>query len=189
MDLAEAERAAVTGGSGAPPSGQRMANVDQSRDPVAVISQPYIQPHPGRFIPTEQEIASCLSALGFAVSEENAQWERDDGVVLGDTHDRNFIRAPDEIVYAIDVQPKLMPGISFLAAWEKALLRSEQPVWHRPPAAPMSFPGNRISHHYGGWKRAMFCESKRTRASLSAASHFTPPVEWKRLPGKNSVSP
>jgi hypothetical protein len=35
MDLAEAERAAVTGGPGAPPSGQRMADVGQSRDPAA----------------------------------------------------------------------------------------------------------------------------------------------------------
>jgi hypothetical protein len=35
MDLAEAERAAVAGGSGAPSSGKRVANVDQPRDPVA----------------------------------------------------------------------------------------------------------------------------------------------------------
>jgi hypothetical protein len=79
-----------------------------------VISQPYIQPHPERFIPTEEKIAACLSSLGFVVSEESGQWERDDGVVLGDTHDRNFILAPDDKVYAIDVQPKLSPGF----AWE-----------------------------------------------------------------------
>jgi hypothetical protein len=31
-------------------------------------------------------------------------------VELGDAHDRNFIRAPDELLYAIDVQPRLKPG-------------------------------------------------------------------------------
>ena len=75
-----------------------------------VTSQPYIQPHPGRFIPTEEEIAECLAAFGFTLSDDSGAWERSDGVILGDTHDRNFIRAPDERVYAIDVQPKLQPG-------------------------------------------------------------------------------
>ncbi len=75
-----------------------------------VISQPYIQPHPVRFIPTEEEIAACLTALGFALAEEGGAWERDDGVILGDAHDRNFIRAPDGLIYVIDVQPKLRPG-------------------------------------------------------------------------------
>ncbi len=79
-----------------------------------VTSQPYIQPHPGRFIPTEEEVAECLSAIGFARSEDSGDWERADGVVLGDAHDRNFIRSPDERVYVIDVQPKLRPGF----AWE-----------------------------------------------------------------------
>jgi hypothetical protein len=40
-------------------------------------------------------------------------WERDDGVQLADTHDRNFIRAPDEAIIAIDVQPRLLPGHDF----------------------------------------------------------------------------
>ena len=79
-----------------------------------VTSQPYIQPHPERFIPTEEEIEGCLAALGFAISEDTGHWERDDGVILGDAHDRNFIRAPDECLYVIDVQPKLRPG----CAWE-----------------------------------------------------------------------
>lgn len=75
-----------------------------------VTSQPYIQPHPERFIPTEAEIAECLTAFGFAMNEDTAMRERHDGVILGDAHDRNFIRAPDERVYAIDVQPRMLPG-------------------------------------------------------------------------------
>jgi hypothetical protein len=82
--------------------------------PGIVISQPYIQPHPERFIPTSGEIADCLTALGFTVSEEGGEWVRDDGVILGDAHDRNFIRAPDDKLYAIDVQTKLREGF----AWE-----------------------------------------------------------------------
>lgn len=42
-------------------------------------------------------------------------WERGDGVQLADTHDRNFIRAPDETIIAIDVQPRLRPGHDFEA--------------------------------------------------------------------------
>ena len=79
-----------------------------------VTSQRYIQPHPGRFIPSEEEIAGYLAGLGFHLNEETRLWERGDGVELADTHDRNFIRAPDGIILAIDVQPRLRPGF----AWE-----------------------------------------------------------------------
>ncbi|MBX7208863.1 MAG: hypothetical protein K1X78_11155 [Verrucomicrobiaceae bacterium] len=83
--------------------------------PSIVTSQSYIQPHPERFIPTEVEITGFLNALGFEYSETTMAWERDDGVVLADTHDRNFIRAPDCTVVAIDVQPRLRPGFQWEA--------------------------------------------------------------------------
>jgi len=83
--------------------------------PSLVTSQSYIQPHPERFIPTEEEIAALLTRLGFTYNESTGLWERDDGVELGDAHDRNFIRAPDESIVAIDVQPRLMPGFDFAA--------------------------------------------------------------------------
>jgi hypothetical protein len=78
-----------------------------------VTSQSYIQPHPVRFIPTEDEIGGLLTRLGFHLDEDTGLWLRDDGVELGDTHDRNFIRAPDESIVAIDVQPRLLSGHSF----------------------------------------------------------------------------
>ncbi|MBL9157080.1 MAG: hypothetical protein JNJ70_06405 [Verrucomicrobiales bacterium] len=78
-----------------------------------VTSQPYIQPHPVRFIPTDAEISSYLSVLGFSFDESSSLWERGDGVQLGDVHNRNFIRAPDENILAIDVQPRLRQGHEF----------------------------------------------------------------------------
>jgi hypothetical protein len=75
-----------------------------------VTSQPFIQPHPKRFIPSEEEIEDFLRNLGFSHNDATRFWERTDGVELGDTHDRNFIRAPDACIYAIDVQPRLQPG-------------------------------------------------------------------------------
>ncbi len=78
-----------------------------------VTSQRYIHPDTERFIPTEDEIAAYLSNLGFCYNEQLMLWEPDDGVQLADTHDRNFIRAPDGKLYAIDVQPRLLPGCEF----------------------------------------------------------------------------
>jgi hypothetical protein len=78
-----------------------------------VTSQPFIQPHPERFIPTKAEIRELLHALGFKYNKSLTLWERADGVQLADTHDRNFIRAPDESIIAIDVQPQLLPGHDF----------------------------------------------------------------------------
>jgi Serine/Threonine/Tyrosine Kinase found in polyvalent proteins len=75
-----------------------------------VTSQSYIHPHPVRFIPTEEEIVKFLADLGFSYNESLMLWERADGVQLADTHNRNFIRAPDEAIIAIDVQPRLLPG-------------------------------------------------------------------------------
>ncbi len=86
------------------------------KDGVSIVtSQSCIQPHPVRFIPAEEEIAALLSGLGFVYNESTGLWERDDGVELGDAHDRNFIRAPDEVLYAIDVQPRLKSGFEFAA--------------------------------------------------------------------------
>lgn len=81
--------------------------------PSIVTSQRYIQPHPHRFIPSEEEIADLLEGFGFARGESSSIWNRGDGVELGDVHNRNFIRAPDETVVAIDVQPRLLPGHEF----------------------------------------------------------------------------
>lgn len=78
-----------------------------------VTSQKYIQAHPTRFIPTAEEITGYLNGLGFTHNDSLMLWERDDGVQLADTHDRNFIRAPDEAIIAIDVQPRLLPGHDF----------------------------------------------------------------------------
>jgi hypothetical protein len=55
-----------------------------------------------------------LGGLGFVLNEDTRFWDRDDGVELADTHDRNFIRSPDESIIAIDVQPRLKPG----AEWD-----------------------------------------------------------------------
>ena len=73
-------------------------------------SQSYIQPHPVRFIQTEGEIQALLADLGFSHAESAVPWCRDDGPQLGDTPDRNFIRASDESIVAINVQPRLLPG-------------------------------------------------------------------------------
>ncbi|MDZ4288558.1 MAG: hypothetical protein U0984_11400 [Prosthecobacter sp.] len=78
-----------------------------------VTSQSYIQPHPTRFIPTAAEIEGFLGGLGFTYNTSTMLWERADGVQLADTHDRNFIRAPDETIVAIDVQPRLLAGHDF----------------------------------------------------------------------------
>ncbi|MDB6075780.1 MAG: hypothetical protein JWO89_3420, partial [Verrucomicrobiaceae bacterium] len=83
-----------------------------------VTSQSYIQPHTERFIPTEAEISSFLEQLGFHWEDTSAAWEREDGVVLGDTHDRNFIRAPDGLLYAIDVQARMKSGFDWEAVRE-----------------------------------------------------------------------
>lgn len=80
-----------------------------------VTSQSYIQAHPVRFIPTKEEIETYLGGLGFTHNDSLMLWERKDGVQLADTHDRNFIRAPDECIIAIDVQPRLLPGHDFEA--------------------------------------------------------------------------
>lgn len=78
-----------------------------------VTSQSYIQPHPLRFIPTAEEIEAFLRELGFEWNDSTMTWHRDDGVELADTHDRNFIIAPDGLIRAIDVQPRLKPGFDF----------------------------------------------------------------------------
>ena len=78
-----------------------------------VTSQHYVQPHPGRFIPTRAEIAACLRRFGFRKVTESS-WERDDSVEVGDVHDRNFIRTPDGSIEVIDVQPILKAG----AKWD-----------------------------------------------------------------------
>lgn len=83
--------------------------------PSIVTSQGFIYPHPVRFIPTAEEITGYLNGLGFTHNDSLMLWERDDGVQLADTHDRNFIRAPDEAIIAIDVQPRLLPGHEFNA--------------------------------------------------------------------------
>ena len=83
----------------------------QRREGLSLVtSQSYIQPHPVRFIPTEKEIAAMLRGMGFSYDESPALWIRGDGVQLGAPHDRNLIRAPDESIIAIDVQPRLLPG-------------------------------------------------------------------------------
>ena len=85
--------------------------------PRIVTSQQYIQPHPDRFIPTQNEISTFLSELGFRFSEETRFWERKDGVEICDTHNRNFIRSPDGLIFAIDVQTRLKSGYS----WEDVI--------------------------------------------------------------------
>jgi Serine/Threonine/Tyrosine Kinase found in polyvalent proteins len=85
-----------------------------------VTSQSFIQPHPVRFIPTQEEIVAFLNDLGFVLDESAMIWERDDGVQLADTHNRNFIIAPDGILRAIDVQPRLKAGFEFSAVRQPA---------------------------------------------------------------------
>ena len=71
-----------------------------------VTSQHYVLPHPERFIPTESEIARCMRGFGFKPASATT-WIRDDGVSVGDVHNRNLIRRPDGVVEVIDVQPIL----------------------------------------------------------------------------------
>lgn len=78
--------------------------------PSLVTSQFYVMPHPDRAVPTEAEIRAFLMRLGFRISGD---WERSDGVVLHDTHDRNFIRAATGEILAIDVQPELKSGFDW----------------------------------------------------------------------------
>lgn len=87
-----------------------------------VTSQSYILPHPVRFIPTHEEIEAFLQGLGLSHNDTLMLWERDDGVQLADTHDRNFIRTPDESIIAIDVQLRLLPGHAWAAGRAEPLL-------------------------------------------------------------------
>lgn len=79
-----------------------------------VTSQPFIQPHPERFIPTECELTDFLQSLGFHQQGSNRWFREEDGIILEDCHDRNFIRTPDESIVAIDAQPLLKERRSLL---------------------------------------------------------------------------
>lgn len=74
-----------------------------------VTSQHYVMPHPERFIPTQEEIESCMKGFGFE-EETPTTWVREDGISCGDVHDRNLIRRPDGVIEVIDVQPILQQG-------------------------------------------------------------------------------
>ena len=95
--------------------------LEQDEGPSVVTSQTFIQPHPERFIPTEEEIASLLEGLGFYQRGSTLWIREEDGISLGDCHDRNFIRTPVETIVAIDVQPILQEGHVFdrVIPWPK----------------------------------------------------------------------
>ena len=84
--------------------------LQQKEGPSIVTSQRYILPHPERFIPTEEEIACSLEKLGFYQRGSTLWIREEDGISLGDCHDRNFMRTPGETIVAIDVQPILQEG-------------------------------------------------------------------------------
>lgn len=84
--------------------------LEQNEGPSIVTSQPFILPHPERFIPTQEEIAALLEGLGFYPRGTTLWIRQEDGISLGDCHDRNFIRTPAETIVAIDVQPILQEG-------------------------------------------------------------------------------
>ncbi|MDF1657203.1 MAG: hypothetical protein P1U58_06295 [Verrucomicrobiales bacterium] len=76
-----------------------------------LTSQRYIFPDPETGMPTEAEISNWMKALGFEWSDEHSGFIREtDEVLVQDTHRRNYIRAIDGEIYAIDVQPRLPKG-------------------------------------------------------------------------------
>ena len=89
----------------------RFEGVLEKKDgPSIATSQTYIQPHPERFIPTQEEIVRYPEKLGFYQRGSTLWIREEDGISLGDCHDRNFIRTPGETIVAIDVQPILQEG-------------------------------------------------------------------------------
>ena len=76
-----------------------MADVGQPRDPVTEW---------------EDRCEAPFAALKrFASRRGCVLKRRDDGVLLADTHNRNFIRTPDGSIVAIDVQPRLQAGFDW----------------------------------------------------------------------------
>lgn len=79
--------------------------------PSIVTSQRYILPDPLQGIPGIEEVAGYMKNLGFHPDSEQGGFSREaDGVLARDAHPRNFIRAVDGDIYAIDVQPSLKRG-------------------------------------------------------------------------------
>ncbi len=76
-----------------------------------LTSQRYIFPDPETGMPTDAEISDWMQTLGFAWNNEHSGFIRKaDEVLVQDTHRRNYIRAIDGELYAIDVQPRLPKG-------------------------------------------------------------------------------
>ena len=56
-------------------------------------------------------VCEFMTGLGFTRDGENVSFLREaDGVLAQDAHPRNYIRAVDGDVYAVDVQPFLEKG-------------------------------------------------------------------------------
>lgn len=76
-----------------------------------VTSQRYILPDPMEGVPTMEAVCEFMTGLGFTRDGENVSFLREeDGVLAQDAHPRNYIRAVDGDVYAVDVQPFLERG-------------------------------------------------------------------------------
>ena len=79
--------------------------------PSIVTSQRYILPDPMAGVPAMEAVCEFMAGLGFTRDGENVTFLREpDGVLAQDAHPRNYIRAVDGDIYAIDVQPFLERG-------------------------------------------------------------------------------
>lgn len=91
----------------------RFEGVISNKEGISIVtSQHYVMPHPERFIPTQQEIETCMKSYGFE-EETPTTWIRKDGISCGDVHDRNLMIAPDGSIEVIDVQPILQSGFDW----------------------------------------------------------------------------
>ncbi|MCG8599318.1 MAG: hypothetical protein MI807_04165 [Verrucomicrobiales bacterium] len=82
--------------------------------PSIVTSQRYILPDPFEGVPTEEDVSKYMASLRFIWDEKQLGFYRkEDGVLVQDCHPRNYVRAADGELYAIDIQPFLDKGRSF----------------------------------------------------------------------------
>ena len=79
--------------------------------PSIVTSQSYILPDPLAGIPSEEDVTEYMNRLGFVWDDVQKGFFREaDGVLVQDCHPRNYVRAVDGDLYAIDIQPILAKG-------------------------------------------------------------------------------
>lgn len=90
--------------------------------PSIVTSQSYILPDPLAGIPSEEDVTNYMNRLGFDWDDVQKGFFREaDGILVQDCHPRNYVRAVDGDLYAIDIQPTLAKG----RKWEDVIPLSD----------------------------------------------------------------